>query len=137
MEQRPISENQGVQAGQPDRVGGKGKGRGKGRRAAQLGQAANTDRATGPNGPAGAGKPERSSASAAAGSPAFHVLLDRLQRSAEELQENADAVERPSDLAGAVGRAKASLDDALSLGNDLLEAWRAEQTNTPPKKSDR
>jgi hypothetical protein len=122
MAQEPIRpKNPGFEVQRPDPAAGvRGKGKGRAQRSAEAPLP-------------GAHAPRKGVAE----SPAFHVLLDRLSRSARELQENADAVERPSDLAGAVGRAKASLDEALSLGNDLLEAWRAEQTNTPPKKSDR
>jgi hypothetical protein len=111
MEQRPIHPDRGIQPNAPERGG-------EARR----------------SGPAG---PTARHEEAAGASPAFHVLLDRLQRSAQELQENADAVERPSDLAGAVGRAKASLDDALDLGDRLLEAWRAERMNPTPTDDDR
>src|SRR5262245_3475511 len=68
-----------------------------------------------------------------AASPAFHVLLERLQATARELQEKAQGVEKPGDLAGAVDHARRSLDDALALGGRLLEAWRAERQSSNPK----
>jgi hypothetical protein len=122
MGREPIRpKNPGLEVQRADPAAGvRGKGKGRAQRAAQAPL------------PAANAPPK-----GAAESPAFHVLLERLSRSARELQENADAVERPSDLAGAVGRAKASLDDALSLGEELLEAWRAKQLNTNPGKSDR
>ncbi len=58
--------------------------------------------------------------------PAFQALLERLSASAQELQQRAQGVEKPEQLAGAVDQARQSLDDALALGNRLIEAWRAE-----------
>ena len=71
-----------------------------------------------------------------AASPAFHVLLERLQATARELQEKARGVEKAGDLPGAVDSARQSLDDALALGGRLLEAWRAERQSPNPKESD-
>jgi len=55
---------------------------------------------------------------------AFKALLDRLQQQAQSLSADSETVEKPEDLSGAVGRARASLDDALSLSDQLLEAYR-------------
>jgi len=71
-----------------------------------------------------------------AASPAFHVLLERLQATARELQEKARGVEKAGDLPGAVDSARQSLDDALALGGRLLEAWRAERQSPNPKDQD-
>ena len=65
-------------------------------------------------------------------SPAFQVLLDRLQQRARELEETRETVDDPARLAGAVDSARASLADALSLGEELLEAYRQAQSQTPP-----
>lgn len=89
--------------------------------------------------PAGAARkatppePKAAPQQGSAASPAFHVLLERLQESARELQEKARGVEKPAELAGAVDRARQSLHDALSLGDRLLEAWRAERQGSNPK----
>jgi hypothetical protein len=123
MEQRPIQDSRGAETPGIERNGA-GHPRVKAHRRALM--AGETPDAR-----------DNQRAQGTPGDPAFHVLLERLSRSARELQENADAVERPQDLAGAVGRAKASLDDALSLGEELLEAWRAKQLNQNPEKSDR
>jgi hypothetical protein len=64
------------------------------------------------------------------------VLLERLQATARELQEKARGVEKPAELAGAVDRARQSLDDALALGGRLLEAWRSERQSANPKDTD-
>ena len=60
-------------------------------------------------------------------SPAFHVLLERLSKSASELENQSATVDDSRHLAGAVDQARDSLNEALALGGRLLEAWRAEQ----------
>ena len=64
-------------------------------------------------------------------SPAFQVLLERLQEQARELERTRETVDDPADLAGAVDSARTSLEDALSLGAELLEAYRQAQSQTP------
>ncbi len=60
--------------------------------------------------------------------PAFHVLLERLQAQASELEAKTPTVGDAEQLAGAVGIARASLDEAATLTDRLLEAFReAEQ----------
>ena len=59
--------------------------------------------------------------------PAFHVLLERLQTRARELEATSRDLEGSDALAEAVDAARASLDDASSLGDRLLEAFRGEQ----------
>jgi hypothetical protein len=70
-------------------------------------------------------------------SPAFRVLLERLSETARDLQEKTEGVEKPDQLAGAVHRARQSLDDALNLGGRLLEAWRAERQSPNTTETDR
>lgn len=60
-------------------------------------------------------------------SPAFEALLERLTARAAELDEKSRVVARPEDLPGAMDAARASLEDALTLGERLLEAYQAEQ----------
>lgn len=68
---------------------------------------------------------------------AFKVLLEKLESQARRLKEVGDTVERPEELAGAVDRARASIDDALSLGDQILEAYRAAvQTDEVGRKGD-
>jgi len=67
--------------------------------------------------------PKTSAGSAPAGA-AFHVLLERLETDARELEAQARSIENPKDLTGAVDRAHASLQDALSLSDRLVEAYR-------------
>ena len=60
--------------------------------------------------------------------PAFQALLERLQQQASQLEHEARTIQDdPQDLKGAVGHARASLQDALSLGDQLLEAYRGQQ----------
>jgi hypothetical protein len=66
-------------------------------------------------------KPESSPESG----PAFRALLDKLEHGAQGLTRASEVLDKPEQLAGAVDRARATLDDALSLGDQLLEAFRA------------
>jgi hypothetical protein len=59
-----------------------------------------------------------------ASSPAFEVLLEKLEARARELRDDSGNVDNPTELAGAVDRARASLEDALTLSDQLLEAYR-------------
>jgi flagellar hook-basal body complex protein FliE len=81
------------------------------------------DGAIGRSAPAGQTKPV-ANASAAAGGAAFQALLERLETQARELAAQSQTIESPEQLTGAVDRAHASLQDALSLGDRLLEAYR-------------
>ncbi|MCC6408098.1 MAG: flagellar hook-basal body complex protein FliE [Planctomycetes bacterium] len=69
------------------------------------------------------------------GGVAFRALLDDLEAKARDLQAQSKALEKPEDLAGAVQGAKASLDDALSIRDRLLEAFREArmQETAPPE----
>jgi hypothetical protein len=55
----------------------------------------------------------------------FRGLLERLEDEAQRLQQQSAAVNDPQSLERALGAAHASLQDALSLGDKLLEAYRA------------
>ena len=63
--------------------------------------------------------------------PAFQALLDRIQSQAKEIQESSKTSDDPASLNKAVDLARASLDDALSLGDRLLEAFREAQQQDP------
>ena len=70
-------------------------------------------------------KASQSGASSSTGeSVAFRALLERLEREAHALEEDARSISDPKALAGAVDRAQASLQDALSIGDQLLDAYR-------------
>ncbi|MEM7307061.1 MAG: hypothetical protein AAF682_10350 [Planctomycetota bacterium] len=87
--------------------------------------------------PAGGSEPRAPRVEESSGeTPAFQVLLERLSQSAKELEEKSAEVENPENLAGAVDQARESLNDALLLGDQLLEAWRAE-SQTKSGKEDR
>lgn len=85
--------------------------------AAQLAGGAKIGAPRSPLEPKGA---EESGASGAA----FRVLLERLEERARELSEQSLEVADASGLAGAVDTARASLADAMTLGERLLEAYR-------------
>jgi hypothetical protein len=56
--------------------------------------------------------------------PAFRALLEKLEAHAKELAESTRSVGDPEQLAGAVGRAKETLEEALGVGDHILEAYR-------------
>lgn len=56
---------------------------------------------------------------------AFKALLEKLEGQARDLALASEQVDGPVELAGAVDNAKNSLEDALSLSDQLLEAYRA------------
>lgn len=74
------------------------------------------------------------SAGKASSGPAFEALLEKLQQQAKSLQHDSETVAKPDELTGAVDRAADSLKDALSLSDQLLEAFRESQVEQP--KSD-
>lgn len=59
------------------------------------------------------------------GGPAFEVLLERLEARAAELQEKSKSLSGATELPGALDAARVSLEEALHLGEELLEAYRA------------
>jgi hypothetical protein len=59
------------------------------------------------------------------GGAAFRALLDELQDRARELERASQEPLSPQRLSGAVDEARASLTQAESLGDRLLEAFRA------------
>lgn len=59
------------------------------------------------------------------GGPAFEALLERLEARAAELQEKSKTLSGPSELPGALDVARVSLEEALHLGEELLEAYHA------------
>lgn len=61
----------------------------------------------------------------ASGGASFQALLEKLEGQASGLgQKASQGLDAPSDLGGAVADARTSLDAALGLGRDLLEAYR-------------
>ncbi|MDE0897074.1 MAG: hypothetical protein OSB10_10875 [Planctomycetota bacterium] len=58
-------------------------------------------------------------------SPSFHALLEKLEQQAGNLQ--ARDVANATNLAGAMDEARESLEGALELGRDLIEAYREAQ----------
>ena len=69
--------------------------------------------------------PTTSSSTSTANGAAFQALIEKLEAQARELQAESAKVSGPGDLAQAVDHAHASLQDALSLSERLLEAYRA------------
>jgi len=78
----------------------------------------------------GAGSRGRPAPGARPGNPAFEVLLENLSTRAAELEQRARTFSAPAELAGAVDVARASLEEAESLGQSLLEAFRVAQQAT-------
>jgi hypothetical protein len=62
------------------------------------------------------------------------VLLERLTARAAELREKSQSVETPEELPAALDSARASLEEALQLGNELLEAYRSARTGAQESK---
>jgi hypothetical protein len=71
-----------------------------------------------------------------AGGPAFQALLEQLGAQAAGLRAAGEGDLEPQDLAGAVEDARASLEDAISLGDQLLEAYRAAQQRRETAQTD-
>ncbi len=69
---------------------------------------------------------EESSASAA-----FRALLEKFEANAEELRKRTGDLADPQALKEAVSSARRSIDQAVVLGGDLLEAYRAAQQRGP------
>jgi hypothetical protein len=102
----------------------------------------------GPQGaPQSPAKSTRSTSSASPASPtqgaatqamAFRALLDKLAGRAQELESTSSKPMNADELAGAVDRAHESLQDALTLSEQLIESFRAAQQRAvapqePPK----
>ncbi len=85
---------------------------------------------------AGSTNPAESRQTRGTDGAAFRALLDRLQEKTRQLKEDGAALSEPAELAGAVDRARASIDDALSLSDQLLEAYRAVQQRTDAESKD-
>ena len=58
---------------------------------------------------------------------AFRALLEKFEANAEELRKRTDDLADPQALKEAVSSARRSIDQAVVLGGDLLEAYRASQ----------
>jgi hypothetical protein len=68
--------------------------------------------------------------SASAGGAVFQALLERLANSTQRLEAREESVTDASSLAGAVEDARQTLGDALSLKEQLLEAYRQRRTQS-------
>lgn len=67
------------------------------------------------------------------GVPAFEALLERLEVRAAELELKSKSLSGPAELPGALDTARVSLEEALHLGEELLEAYRAAQRASEPQ----
>ena len=78
---------------------------------------------------AGAGAPAAAPNKTAGGEDAlaFKALLDQLEGRTRDLEQRSRKDLSQDELAGAVEQAKASLEQMLSLQDQVLEAWRAAQ----------
>jgi HPt (histidine-containing phosphotransfer) domain-containing protein len=79
-----------------------------------------------------AAKPEGPTKSADGGS-AFRALIEQLADRARELEKTSAKPVDATELAGAVEEAHGSLQDALSLSAQLIEAYRANMQQQPRK----
>jgi len=68
---------------------------------------------------------------------AFRSLLERLEEQTRRLREDGEGLQDPAQLALAVDRAKTSIEDAASLGEELLEAYRAARLRSEPGTDER
>ena len=81
--------------------------------------------------PAGPARPGAAAPADSGGGIAFRALLERLQTQADELDRKSQSVADARDLSGAVDVARASLTDAFSLSDRLLEAFREAHLQSP------
>jgi len=65
--------------------------------------------------------------------PAFEALLERLEARAAELEEKTKTLSGPAELPAALDTARVSLEEALQLGEELLEAYRAARRAPEPR----
>lgn len=61
------------------------------------------------------------------GGAAFRALLERLEKTAQDLDAASASIDDPRQLGEAVESARASVEEAVLMGGDLLEAYRASQ----------
>ena len=80
--------------------------------------------------PAAGARPAAAPAAPSESGAAFRALLERLEEHTRELEEKSQTLEDASGLAGAVDTARASLEDAVSLSDQLLEAFREANTQS-------
>jgi hypothetical protein len=67
------------------------------------------------------------------GGPAFQALLAKLQTKASDLRSSSGDIGDSAQLRGAMEQARTTLLDALSLGDQVLEAFRGTQLATEAK----
>lgn len=90
-----------------------------------------TNKAGGPQEGSDHGAAEgRADGASGSGGAAFRVLLERLAQSARELDSASSSIEGPHQLRPVVEDARASVEDAVLLASDLLEAYRATQARS-------
>ena len=63
---------------------------------------------------------------------AFRALLERLEKTAKDLDAASEAIDNPRQLGEVVETARVSVEEALLAGSDLLEAYRAAQARNAP-----
>lgn len=83
--------------------------------------------------PAASANPALEPARMGPGIPAFEALLERLEARAAELEQKSRSLSSPAELPGALDAARVSLEEALHLGAELLEAYRAAQRASEPQ----
>lgn len=68
-------------------------------------------------------------------SAAFRALLERLEKSAKDLDVASEGIDNPRELGGVVETARVSVEEALLAGSDLIEAYRAAQAQASSEDS--
>ena len=86
-------------------------------------------RAAGTTGAQG-GSSAKAKASTEGASAAFRALLERLEKTAKDLDLASESMDNPRQLGQVVETARVSVEEALLAGSDLLEAYRAAQAQT-------
>ncbi len=81
-----------------------------------------------------AGEPKAADNDSAAGA-AFRALLERLEEKSKALGKATETLDDPRRLGDAVKHARSSVEDAVLLGSDLLEAYRATQQRATSQSS--
>lgn len=81
-----------------------------------------------------AGEPKAADNDSAAGA-AFRALLERLEEKSKALGKATETLDDPRRLGDAVKHARSSVEDAVLLGSDLLEAYRATQQRAASQSS--
>ena len=85
--------------------------------------------------PVGAAPAKADAAATAEGGVLFRALMEKIEENARALDEASASLEGPRQLGEAVSSARESVEQAVLLGSDLLEAYRAAQQRAAAETS--